>query len=72
MDATMHGKKIASVYWTDTETEQGRYLASDGEITLELSITYHGDHDEIWVVQLKNGKEVARHNPRYIETIAWE
>jgi len=39
---------------------------------VELILTgLRGDRDEFWIVQTKDGAEVARHNPRYVETIEW-
>jgi hypothetical protein len=72
MNTEMHGKKITAVYWPDTNDETGRCLVSGAECgDLHLSATYHGDHDEFWIVQTKNGEEVARHNPKFAETIQW-
>lgn len=72
MNVEMHGKKIAAVLWPDTETEKGRCLmVGYGCDDMHLSATYHGDRDEFWIVQTKDGAEVARHNPRYVETIEW-
>jgi hypothetical protein len=68
----LHGKKIASVWWPDTDTEQGRHLRANDGRDLNLSVTHHGDHDEVWIVESKGGREVARHNPRYVESIVWE
>jgi len=71
----MHKKEIKQVWWPDTDSEKGRHIASDGETHIEMSATYHGDHDEFWIVEYKaeNGSlhEVARHNPRYVESIVW-
>jgi len=71
----MHKKKIEQVWWPDSETKHGCCISSGDEIHLEMSATYHGDHDEFWIVEYKveNGelKEIARHNPRYVETILW-
>jgi len=73
MNVEMHGKEIAAVFWPDTETEKGRTLkAGDGCDNLYLNATYHGDRDEFWIVQMKDGEEVARHNPRFVESIVWE
>lgn len=73
MNLDMDGKKIMAVSWPDSGNETGRswrvgYTGCDG---LFLSAKHHGDRDEFWVVQMKGGEEVARHNARYIETIEW-
>lgn len=76
MNINMHKKEIKQVWWPDNEAEQGRHISSNDEgLHIEISATYHGDHDEFWIVEYKaeNGelREVARHNPRYIESIVW-
>ena len=72
MNTEMHKRKIKQVWWPDTEEEKGRNISEEGKTTLMLSATYHGDHDEFWILQLYDGKEVARHNPRYVESIIWK
>jgi hypothetical protein len=71
MNTNMNGKEIKQIWWPDTESEQGRNVLSDGERTLHLSASYHGDHDEFWIVECYQGNEVSRHNPRYVESIIW-
>ena len=72
MNHEMNGKLIASVYWPDTETEQGRVLTASDEVGLYFSATYHGDHDEFWIIQTNgSGGEVSRHNPRYTDGWNW-
>jgi len=69
----MNGKKIYAVWWPDTESEKGVNLKSGKNIQLEMSATYHGDHEEFWIVHKNaDGKEISRHNPRYVETIIWD
>ena len=38
---------------------------------LMLSCEFHGDHDEDWIIETRDGVEIARHNVRYVETIQW-
>jgi len=73
MNQEMHGKKISAIHWPNTESEKGRCLmAGYGECDeIYLSATYHGSHDEFWIVQMKDGEEVARHNTAFVETIEW-
>lgn len=69
----MHRKAIATVWWPDTETDKGRVLNSSGSGQLYMSATHHGDHDEFWIVEADSlGNEVARHNPRFVESWQWE
>lgn len=73
MNTSMHGKKVKMISWPDSENELGRYISAGGQYgELTLSALYHGDRDEFWVVQTKDGEEVARHNARYIESIVWQ
>lgn len=45
----------------------GKWESAD----LHLSATYHGDHDQFWVVVSEGGKEVSRYNARGIQHIVW-
>ena len=67
----MNGRNIEMVQWPDTESEQGRCMMRGEGIGLHLSATYHGDHDEFWIVQTNAGVEQSRHNTRYVESIIW-
>lgn len=71
----MHGKQIAEVWWPDNSREQGICLSANDETMLEMSATYHGDHDEFWILEYKKidgeFREVARHNPRFIDGFKW-
>jgi len=72
MNTTMHGRKIAAVYWPDTDSERGRSIEAERDgVSIALSATHHGDHDEFWIVVSRDGAEVARHNPRYVESFLW-
>lgn len=70
---TMNGKKIYQVWWPDTGNDNVLSIKTGRNRILELSATHHGDHDEFWIV-VKNadGKEIERHNTRYVETIVWD
>ena len=66
---TMNGKLIAWVQFPDKA--QSSITASD-DIGLHMSATYHGDHDQFWIVESdKYGNEVGRINPRYVDSFAW-
>lgn len=69
MNTEMNGKKIARVIWNFPDGEE--ILHDDGERELVLSATYHGDRDEFWVLELRDGKEVSRHNCKFISGIVW-
>lgn len=71
---TNHGKRIKEFWWPEDEMETGRCMKSCPSMQIELANEFHGDHDEDWIV-VKNpttGREISRHNPRYMESIIWE
>ena len=73
MDLSMNGKKIAQVWWPDTDTEQDRNIKTSPENVIMFSATHHGDHDEFWIIETDaSGVEKGRHNPRFVETIYWK
>ena len=72
MDMNLDGKKIAAVYWPNSDIEKVVCLRIGHDCDdLYLSATNHGDRSELWIVQIFEGAEVARHNARYVETIVW-
>lgn len=68
MNADMHGKKIKTVTWPDSGEDLGRCIQSGSNGDISLS----SDHDELWIIQIKDGVEIARHNVRYVESIVWD
>lgn len=72
MNTEMNGKKIRLVTWPDSGNEQGRCLEANENKQLHLDASFHGDRDEFWVIESNSdGKEIARHNPKFIETLIW-
>lgn len=71
MDTSMHGKRIASIVFSGESSYQIETIVAAGPLTLELSATHHGDHDQFWIVKKFQGLEITRYNPRLIETINW-
>ncbi len=67
MNVSMHGKAISKIFFASGES-----ITSCPEKILWLSATYHGDRDEFWVIEQSCGTEIARHNPKYLETIQWQ
>jgi len=73
MNKDMHGKLIDYIELDPAWTQSGnpeRVIPACGQ-TLSLSITYHGDHDQVWIVLAKGGIEVSRYNPRGVNHIRW-
>lgn len=71
----MNGKQIRSLWWPAEASGQQQTLNATDEIRLEMSATYHGDHDEFWIVEHKKiggeFREARRHNPRFVEGWEW-
>jgi hypothetical protein len=65
-----NGKKIDSIWIRYNDC----CIATDAATSLYLEISYYGDRNEIWVVQINNstGQEIARYNYRYIIAVLWE
>ncbi len=73
MNVGMNGKKIKTIFWPDTESEQWRHMTVGEDCEgMHLSATHHGDRDEFWIIVTKDGKEFRRYNPRYVESIEWD
>lgn len=69
MNTEMNGKQVKRIWWKGANGDES--MATEGQRTLMLAATYHGDRDEFWVVQYEDAVEVARHNCKYIVTIEW-
>lgn len=65
------GREVDSITWADTETDKGQQLTRTPVQKLVLHAEYMGDRTEVWVGCYRDGKEVARHNARMIESIVW-
>lgn len=73
MNLDMHGKLIDYIELNPSWTQHGHpdRVSSGNGHTLRLSITHHGDHDQVWIVLSKGGVEVARYNPSGVQHICW-
>lgn len=73
MNTDMNGKSIDFIDLNPAWTQHGnpeRIPAAIG-ITIALSATYHGDHDEFWIVVSDASGEIGRYNPRGVQHIRW-
>jgi hypothetical protein len=73
MNKDMHGKLIEYIELEPAWTQHGnpeRVIPPTGQ-TLRLSVTYHGDHDEVWIVLSEGDVELARYNPAGVNHIRW-
>jgi hypothetical protein len=73
MNTKMHGKLIDYIELNPAWTSHGNpeSVGKYEPAVLHLSATHHGDHDQFWIVESKDGKEVARYNPRGVQHIRW-
>lgn len=67
MNTLMHGRAIKKIFFLDDEI-----LEEKDDLRLELSATYHGDHDEFWVVAKRGTDEVERWNCKSLAGIVWK
>lgn len=58
-----HGRKAKTVYYSD-DTQ-----SNNDEKDLICSVE---DNGEVWIIETREGIELARHNSRYLATIIWE
>lgn len=70
----LHGKKISAIKFPETGMTDPWIRSHHGMMGhLEFSQTYHGDHEQFWILHIDHGgKEVSRYNPRFVESIHWE
>lgn len=64
-----HGDKIERIYWPAKPSGQQESLCTTPNQTLHYEEIYQGDRSDCWVVLTRDGKESARHNTKYIESI---
>lgn len=74
MQVEMHGKKIESIdldpRWTQSgNPERIQSGVNAGQLSLDAS--YHGDHDQFWIVDHVKGRELRRWHPRAVMHIVW-
>ena len=70
MHIDLHGKRIKEVR---IKTEDGEFnINNDGNQVIEMSATYHGDHEQYWVVYRMGNREISRFNCRLeVARITW-
>lgn len=68
-----HGRKAALITWPDIGEQVGRTIGSrykkDPSLELVLSLE---DEYGAWILELRDGVEVSRHNLSCLESIYWE
>ena len=73
MNPEMHGKIIDYIELDPSWTQCGhpQRVSSRNGYTLWLSVTYHGDHDQTWIVLSRGDIEVSRYSTRAVNHIRW-
>lgn len=67
-----HGKEIAEFFLPGDGHALNTNVKAGGPVELRLSATFHGDHDEFWIVLLVNGDERERYNTKFVSKITWK
>lgn len=70
-DSENQHRDIKLITWPDFGRGQDPTLRSGDAGQLLWVTEYHGDHEMAWVILIKDGIEVTRHNPRFLESIVW-
>ncbi len=71
MTTNEHGKQIAELWLPGDGNAYQEIMRARNDMTLELSATHHGDHDEFWIVVKENGVETRRINAKQVTEIVW-
>lgn len=73
MKLEMNGKPIEFIdldpMWTQSGNPE-RIWSRDGT-WLHLSATFHGDHEQYWIVEKRAGEEVGRYGWKSVHHIQW-
>jgi hypothetical protein len=64
------GRWIKLIVFPATPEKQVTMGVGDG-ITLRWHEENYGDHGVAWIVRMRDGKEISRHNARFVETVVW-
>ncbi len=66
------GRSAKLVTWPDGGNERGRCVKAEQVGRLVCEKIYHGEYDDFWIVEYDDaGKEAARHNMKFIESVLW-
>lgn len=65
-------RRVAYIEWPQENSTGKKAISSGPDCWLYLENHFHGDHDEDWIIErLDDQSEVARHNPRLLQTIVF-
>jgi len=65
------GRMVRRIWFNGANGDESKYPKEHHHmVTLK---EFYGDHDEDWIllVDSKTGKEIERHNAKYIASIEW-
>lgn len=65
------GREVHQIFWPDSQSGEIRRMKSSKSVQLRFHSEYLGDHSENWILELSGGREMRRHNTRFLETIIW-
>lgn len=75
MNTDMHGKAIQRIWFNGADGDKTITAETNKSdlplMRLEFSATFHGDHEQFWVLEKVGDVETARHNCRAIASIEW-
>lgn len=67
---TNDGRAIKSIWWNGVNGDERRVPETGQKLIFHTE--FHGDHDEDWILLYDtNGKEIERHNARFVASIIW-
>lgn len=69
--ANMDGHEISQFWIVEESGDPIQRLLMNGE-TAWLSSEFYGNHHQNWIVIMKGGYEVSRHNAKYVNSIEWK
>jgi hypothetical protein len=64
------GRKAKTVWFPATPDAQ--LQLNNVESELICVVEYMGDRSDVWICEVRDGKELSRHNAKTIESIIWE
>lgn len=69
--SSYHGRKVKEAWIADTSGGACK-IYNNIESELVCIVEYMGDRSDVWICKIREGKEITRHNAKYLESIIWE
>lgn len=65
-------REVKKIWWSGTDGDAVQEPDTGQGHRMVMKNEFHGDHDEDWICLIdESGKEIERHNPRFIASIVW-